>query len=82
MLYTFTTEVYNTNYRVLGIGWATGMGRLGTCIMPFYLFPLINIDPVYPFYLFTFFCLICAYCTFSNLKYKFLYIKNYFENEI
>lgn len=43
MLYTYTTEVYPTNIRVLGIGWATGMGRLGTFLMSFYLFPLIGI---------------------------------------
>lgn len=42
MLYTYTTEVYSTNNRVLGIGWATGMGRLGTCLMSFYLIPLIG----------------------------------------
>lgn len=41
MIYAYTAEIYKTTYRSVGVGWGTGMGRLGTCIMPYLIFPLI-----------------------------------------
>ncbi len=64
MLYAYTTEVYSTDYRSIGIGWASGMGRLGTCIMPFIIFPLFQYGDFIPFLMFGFLGGVCTICSF------------------
>lgn len=40
MIYAYTTEVYKTSHRIIGVGWSSSMGRIGSLIMPFVVFPL------------------------------------------
>jgi len=47
------------------MGWATGMGRFGTCLMPFFVHGVFEIDTFLPFLLFSFMSLICIYCAYK-----------------
>lgn len=65
MLYPFTTELYPTPLRTFGFGWASGIGRLGSFIMPFILFPIFEIKFYYPFFIFISFSIICTVASFT-----------------
>ena len=64
MLYVYTNEAYNTLLRTTAMGWACGVARISTCLMPVVLFKLIDINPFAPFLLFTFTSLISAWCAY------------------
>lgn len=49
MLYPYTTEAYNTLYRTLGFGTASGIGRIGSAFAPYILIQLYYEDESYPF---------------------------------
>lgn len=44
MLYPFTTESYGTLNRTIGFGFCSAFGRVGATIMPYILFPLLEIS--------------------------------------
>jgi len=44
MLVPLTSEIYPTNYRTVGYGWATSIGRLAGTISPYVLLPLFAWD--------------------------------------
>ena len=64
MLYTYTTEIYPTPLRALGIGWGICSGKVASCLMSFFLFPLLEINVFYPFLLFAAISLISTICGF------------------
>lgn len=43
MLYPFTTESYGTLNRTIGFGFCSAMGRVGATIMPYIVFPLLEL---------------------------------------
>ena len=43
-----TTEFYPTTIRTVGLGLTSGIGRLGSSIMPVILIELLNIDTLLP----------------------------------
>jgi hypothetical protein len=53
MIYAYTTEAYNTLYRTLGFGTASGIGRIGSTIAPYILLPLFYENPSLPWISFT-----------------------------
>ena len=65
MIYAYTTEVYSTYFRTIGIGWASGMGRVGTCLMPYIIFPLFYTYTFLPYLLFTVYMVLCAFCGYK-----------------
>jgi hypothetical protein len=65
MVYTYTGEFYKTTYRAVGVGWASGMGRIGGIIMPYIVIPLVMIDPYDPFLGFGIFSAICTAVTYA-----------------
>lgn len=68
MVYVYTTEEYKTSYRAIGIAYATCLGRVGTIIMPYIVFPLLYFNPLnpyLPFMAFALFSIICAFCAFT-----------------
>ena len=56
IIYPFTSEVFPTRVRSLGYGFASSMGRVGACLMPFVLFPVFYAWPSMVFVIFA----ICA----------------------
>jgi len=48
IMYPMTTEFYPTTIRTVGLGLTSGIGRLGSSIMPVILIELLNIDPLLP----------------------------------
>lgn len=44
ILYPFTTESYTTSLRSSGLAFCTGVGRLGSILMPIIVYPLYQID--------------------------------------
>jgi MFS transporter, putative metabolite:H+ symporter len=65
MIYAYTTEVYKTNYRILGVGWASSMGRIGSLLMPFIVIPLFYYSTLSPFLAFSIFSAVSVYCSFT-----------------
>ena len=57
-LYPLTAEIYPTSIRTMGLGSASGFGRLSACIMPFFLIKLFYMNIYYPFLLIFFFSLL------------------------
>lgn len=56
MIYPLTTEFYPTTIRTAGMGFASGVGRLGSSIMPYWLLSMFNVSiltPVFGFAVFT-----------------------------
>jgi putative MFS transporter len=54
MLYPFTTESYGTLNRTIGFGFCAAMGRVGSTIMPYILFPLLDLSSYTVFLSFVF----------------------------
>lgn len=44
MLYPFTTESYGTLNRTIGFGYCSAFGRVGATVMPYIVFPLLEIS--------------------------------------
>lgn len=62
--YPLSSESYPTSFRSVGYGFAMGVGRIGACIMPFFIFPLFNWFKYADFFLFgmnSAFCVIAAF---------------------
>jgi len=64
MLIPLTSELYPTNFRTVGYGFATGMGRVAATICPYLLFPLFYWNALSAFLIFallSFFALLASY---------------------
>jgi putative MFS transporter len=61
MLIPLTSELYSTNYRTVGYGYATSVGRIAATISPYILLPLFNYDTYSGFILFSILSFIAAY---------------------
>ena len=48
IMYPMTTEFYPTTIRTVGLGFTSGIGRLGSSIMPIILIELLDIDVMLP----------------------------------
>ena len=59
-----TTESYPTLYRTIAIGIISGVGRIGSTIMPHTTISLFDIDLFLPFLGFSIVCLIMAIATY------------------
>jgi len=55
MIYPITTEYYPTTIRVAGMGFASGVGRLGSTIMPYWLLAFLNVSVLFPVFGFAIF---------------------------
>lgn len=44
---------------------ASAMGRVGTFVMPYFLFPVYNLGTYYPFLMFSLLCLFCSYACYT-----------------
>lgn len=63
-VYPLSSEVYPTQFRTIGYGFATGVGRVGACVMPFLVFPLMNINAAADFLFFGLNAAVCAVAAF------------------
>jgi putative MFS transporter len=68
MIYAYTNEVYSTDIRALGMGYASGFSRFCLFIMPYIIFPLYEMSTFLPFLLFSLLCLKLMIVSY-NLKY-------------
>lgn len=59
-VYPLASEVYPTSFRTVGYGMANAFGRIGACLMPFFVFPLLTVNGKADFILFGTNALICA----------------------
>jgi hypothetical protein len=64
-VYPLSSEVYPTHFRTVGYGFATGVGRIGACLMPFLVFPLLSISPNADFIFFGVNAAFCAGAAFA-----------------
>ena len=62
MIYPLTTELYTTTIRVAGMGFASGVGRLGSAIMPYLLLRMLDIGNLVPIFGFAIFTAIHGVC--------------------
>jgi hypothetical protein len=60
-----TTESYPTTYRTMAIGITSGIGRIGSTIMPIIDMHLFDADPFLPFLGFSFVCLGMAIASYK-----------------
>ena len=60
MLVPLTSELYPTNYRTIGYGFSTAIGRFAATICPYILIPLFYYDNYSGFMLFGILCLIAS----------------------
>lgn len=63
MLVPLTSELYPTNYRTVGYGWATSMGRVAATICPYLLLNLFLWNVFSSFVVFALLCFACAYAS-------------------
>ena len=68
MLIPLTSELYPTNYRTVGYGYATSMGRLAATICPYLLLSLYAYDVYSSFIIFS---VLCFLATLSSHTLKF-----------
>ena len=64
MIYPLTTELYTTTIRVAGMGFASGVGRLGSAIMPYMLLGMLDAGVLVPVFGFAIFTAIHGVCAF------------------
>jgi len=64
MIYPITTEFYPTTIRVAGMGFASGVGRLGSTIMPYGLLALLDVSILFPIFGFAVFTAIHGIAAF------------------
>ena len=64
MLYPLSTELYPTLLRTLGFGWCSGIGRIGAALIPYLIFPLLEVDVYSSFLVFSLCGLIAAIASF------------------
>lgn len=62
MIYPFTSESYPTSIRSIGFSVNSAIGRFGSTIMPFIIYPIYNAYPDSPFLIFAFVSLIGGLC--------------------
>jgi putative MFS transporter len=48
ILYVYTSEIFPTNIRVIGYGWANSIGKFSSFLMPFIIFYLYDIEQKLP----------------------------------
>jgi hypothetical protein len=60
MAYAYTTEIYKTTFRTVGMGWASALGRVGGVVMPYIVLPLYSTNAMLPFAAFAIFSVVCA----------------------
>jgi putative MFS transporter len=65
MLVPLTSELYPTNYRTVGYGFATGVGRLAATLCPFFLLTLFYYDTYSGFLLFTVLSIAGSYASWT-----------------
>lgn len=65
MLVPLTSELYPTNYRTIGYGFATAIGRLAATLSPFIVLPLFYIDTYCSFLLFALLCIFGSYASYT-----------------
>ena len=65
MIYPLTAEVYPTSYRTAGVGFASGVGRIGASIMPWFCMISYEYDPLGPIILFSFISVIAALASYA-----------------
>ena len=80
-LYAITTESYPTHIRTLGYGFNSAVGRLGSFVMPYIMFPLFYRDQYSCFWLFAIASAASSVACFT-LPYDTMSMKlDHFENE-
>lgn len=67
MLVPLTSELYPTNFRTIGYGFATGVGRFAATICPYILFPLLYWNVMSSFLLFSLLSLFAFIASFTML---------------
>lgn len=82
MLVPLTSELYPTNYRTVGYGWATSIGRFAGTICPYVLLPLYTWD-VYSSFLAFAVLFVVSIFTCHSLKYDTAdkYLDSFLEEE-
>jgi len=65
MLIPLTSELYPTNFRTIGYGFATGMGRVAATVCPYLLFPLFYWDPLSAFIVFALLSLVAFFASYT-----------------
>jgi len=65
ILHPYTSEIYPTSFRSVGYGFASAVGRFGSCIMPFVVFPCFFFKTWLPFCIFGFSGVVCAICALN-----------------
>jgi hypothetical protein len=63
LAFQFTVEIYNTSIRGTGIGMASAISRIGSIVMPFVGFYLLDVQLLLPYLLFGIFSLIAFVLT-------------------
>lgn len=66
ILYPFTTESYSTSLRSSGLAFCSGIGRIGSIIMPMLVYPIYQIEPYFVFVAFMVTSMIGLYSTLST----------------
>ena len=66
MLYPLTTESFGTLVRTTGFGFCSAVGRLGSVLMPYMVFPLLN--HVGAMYVFVVFAIVAFLGSISAMK--------------
>jgi MFS family permease len=64
MIYPLTTEFYPTTIRTAGMGFASGVGRIGSTIMPYLLLFFYQTSVLLPVFSFAICCVIHGYCAY------------------
>jgi len=64
MIYPLTAEVYPTSYRTAGVGFASGVGRIGAAMMPFFCIKAFEYGTLGPILLFAFVSVLAAISSF------------------
>ena len=63
--FQYTTEIYPTKFRTTGIGFASGVGRIGTIFMPIFYFALEKESILTPFFAFSLLSFFAAFASFK-----------------
>jgi putative MFS transporter len=65
LLYPYTSELYPTDFRTIGFGFCSGVGRLGAALIPYIMFPLIEADVKSPFIIFVVVAFVATVTSFT-----------------
>jgi len=65
MIYPITTEFYPTTIRTAGMGFASGVGRIGSTLMPYMLLYYYQVGTLLPIFSFAICSVIHGFCAYS-----------------